>query len=228
MAPLAAIPDVTRRLAAILGALAALVARAFLKDIRHVACIVPLWNYIGRTARRFDRVMARLAAGQLHPATPRARTARPPSPRETTPRPPRGYPTNRDWLLAALRHEAAGYGSQLNHLLSEPETAALIAAAPQAARLLRPLCRMLGISPAAIRPTPCPATPSRQPGRRPRHDPPEAAPAPDPAGPRSRPLCPHLLERWPWAAPGSSPPARDRNSTLLRLAGPPLPFPLPG
>ena len=37
--------------------------------------------------------------------------------------------------------------SQLRHLLRDAEFAAFLAAAPQAGRLLRPLCRMLGIGP---------------------------------------------------------------------------------
>lgn len=204
VASLAAIPGVTARLAAILGALAALVARAFLNNPRHVACIVPLYTYIRRTACRFDRVMARLAAGHRPSG---ATTASRPAHRRATPRPPRLYPTNRFWLVTALRHEAAGYGSQLNHLLNEPETAALIAAAPQAARLLRPLCRMLGIAPAALQAPPRrpPAAAAPRPAPRPRppaaprHDPPDDIGAiSPPPGAWPRPICERLLERWPW------------------------------
>ena len=44
-----------------------------------------------------------------------------------------------------MGREAAGCGSQLQFLLTDPEFAALIAAAPQMGRVLRPLCRMLGV-----------------------------------------------------------------------------------
>ncbi len=50
------------------------------------------------------------------------------------------------WLVR-LVPEAASYGSQLRHLLSEPEMAALLAASPQARRLLSPLCHMLAVPP---------------------------------------------------------------------------------
>ncbi len=43
--------------------------------------------------------------------------------------------------------QTASGASQLQHLLAEPEMAALIAAAPQMGRILRPLCRMLGVRP---------------------------------------------------------------------------------
>jgi hypothetical protein len=43
--------------------------------------------------------------------------------------------------------EAACFGGQLRHLLSDPEMAALLRAAPQAGRLLRPLCRILAVPP---------------------------------------------------------------------------------
>jgi hypothetical protein len=189
----AAIPDITLRLAAILAALAALVARAFLRHPVHAVHIVPLWNYIGRTARRFTRTLDNLAAGRLRPHVPRPR--RTPS----RARAPLGFPTTRNWLLAELRHEAAGYGLQLTHLLEQPESQAILAAAPQAARVLRPLCRMLGFTPAPIQPPPRPpAAPSlmAKPGRSRRADPDGDLPA---LGPRpTQPLCPRLLTRWPF------------------------------
>ena len=41
--------------------------------------------------------------------------------------------------------EAACFAGQIRGLLAEPEMAGLIAASPQARRVLGPLCRMLGI-----------------------------------------------------------------------------------
>jgi hypothetical protein len=189
---LAAIPGIAARLAVILANLAALVARAFLRHPVHMVHIVPLWNYINRTARRFTRVCSRLEAGQLRP-----RALRPA--RKGGARKPRGFPTTRAWLLAALRHEAAGYGVQIQHLLEQPESAALLAAAPQAARVLRPLCTMLGIVPATLALPPRPKPP---PARR---VPPRPGTRftgqlePSALGPRPpRPLCPRLLHRWPF------------------------------
>ena len=191
---LAAIPGLTARLALILGSLAALVARAFLRHPVHAVHIVPLWTYITRTARRFTRTLDRLAAGTLRP-----RTARPNRKRAAAaPRKPRGYPTTRAWLRATLAHEANGYGSQLTHLLDQPETKALLQAAPQAARLLRPICHFLGIQPDAIRPLPRPPAPMPPRLPRLRAEPPAAPAAFNPRPPR--PLCPRLLYRWPWNA----------------------------
>ena len=50
------------------------------------------------------------------------------------------------WLVR-LAPETTCHGSQLQHLLSDPEMTALLAAAPQIRRLLRPLCRMLAVEP---------------------------------------------------------------------------------
>ena len=139
----AAAPGVARRLGVILAALAALVARALLRHPIRAALTVPLWTRLTRAARRFDRLMARLAAG-----TPsrRARSGR------SGPR--AALPSGHAWLVVALRHEAAAFASQLDHLLAEPATAALLAASPQAASILRPICRMLGLRPAALPPKP--------------------------------------------------------------------------
>jgi hypothetical protein len=48
------------------------------------------------------------------------------------------------WLVR-LAPEAACFGGQLRHLLSDPEITALLSAAPAMGRVLRPLCRMLGV-----------------------------------------------------------------------------------
>lgn len=146
-APLAFL-DLAARLGTILAGLAALVAHAFLKDPKHVAIIVPLWGYIGRTARRFARLAARVATGR------KPRIARAAQPRTGKPRSPIRLPHSHAWLTVALKHHGAAYAAQLDHLLAQPEAAEFFAAAPQAARLLRPLCRMLGITPTVIPPLP--------------------------------------------------------------------------
>ncbi len=50
------------------------------------------------------------------------------------------------WLLR-VTPEAASCASQLQHLLADPEMAALLAADPSMGRVLRPLCRMLAVEP---------------------------------------------------------------------------------
>ena len=177
-------PGLARQLGVILAALAALVARVFLRDPRHVALIIPLWTRLTRAARRFDRLMARLAAGT--PSKPRqpGRSGSRPVP----------LPTGNGWLRLALRHEGAACATQLDHLLAAPETAALLAQFPQAARILRPICRMLGLRvlalPRILRPqrtTPAPPSALTS-GRRPDLPPPPLA--------ATAPSCPRA--RWPW------------------------------
>jgi hypothetical protein len=116
--------------------------------------LILLWSRLNRTVLRFASLAARAAAGRL--AAPRSRPARPapvspPSPSPlSSPRPPAvGFV----WLVRLVPGTAA-YGSQLQYLLATPEMAALLATAPQAARILRPLCRMLGVPSATILPPP--------------------------------------------------------------------------
>jgi hypothetical protein len=47
--------------------------------------------------------------------------------------------------VASFRARMCAFRSQLTYLLADPEMVALIEAAPQARRLLRPLCNMLAI-----------------------------------------------------------------------------------
>ena len=154
--------------------------------------IILICTRLGRLAGRFARLAARVAAGTAaprRPASPRRPTARP---RPASQRLPRRFA----WLLPLVPGEAAAYGSQLQHLLSDPEMAALIAAAPQAGRILRPLCRMLGVRPppALLPPPPAPPTaPSHAaapaasrtaPPPGPARPPPDPPLAPAPAPPR--------------------------------------------
>jgi hypothetical protein len=156
-APFAAFAaDFSRRFGLILVALAALVARRLLRQPRLVSLIVPLWNRLNRAARRCERLMAQLAAGS--PSRGRdgsAAAGRLPRPR----RPGRGgphpvgaaLPGGRGWLVRALGPEAAAYAAQLESLLAEPAAAELLALAPSAGRILRPIAHMLGVGAVAPR-----------------------------------------------------------------------------
>ncbi len=69
---------------------------------------------------------------------------------------PRGFA----WLVVLVPYKAAGFGSQLAHLFTDPEMVALLAASPQLRKALRPLCRMLGIDRTLIAPVvPLPVAP---------------------------------------------------------------------
>ncbi len=113
-------------------------------DPRIVPLIVPIWGRIGRLMARFDRLVARLAAGwQPHRAIPAAPgTAATPAQRVRVAgaKLPRGF----GWLVQ-YTHGASAAESQLAALLADPGIADLIATAPSVGRVLRPLCWMLGV-----------------------------------------------------------------------------------
>ena len=107
---------------------------------RHLTLLlVAVWSRIGRIRTRLERLIALWRAGML----PKARKAHAGvtrvgvSTKSELPRVPA-------WLLVAVR-EAGPYGTRLEHLLSQDECVEFLAAVPQARRLLRPLCRMLGV-----------------------------------------------------------------------------------
>jgi hypothetical protein len=64
------------------------------------------------------------------------------------------WPGRFGWLVRAASYHAAGYGCQLRVILERPEMVELLLAAPQAARILRPLCRMLAVETSLLRPRP--------------------------------------------------------------------------
>ena len=87
-----------------------------------------------------------------------------------TPKP--RFPQGLAWLVVIVARDAAASGSQLQHLLTHPEFTEFLAAVPQAGRILRPLCRMLGLVPLSP-PLALPARPARpRPPRPPRIPPP--------------------------------------------------------
>ena len=132
--------------------------------------LILIWTRLRRLKARF----ARLAATPPPSRPARRRTQ---SPRDCQPPP---LPRHFAWLLR-LVPETAPCISQLRHFLSEPDVASLLAETPQLGRILRPLCRALGIRPAQAQ---ClfapPAPPSLPPDAappHPTHAPPQAAPA---------------------------------------------------
>ena len=134
-------PELALRFGAILAGLVALVARRFLRMPHLLGFTLLLCGRLGRMARRFERLMT------LPTRAPRARIRQDDSVRVRSP----ALPSGRGWLVRELGYEAAGYGSQLEHLLAEPGVQALLARVPAVGRILRPVCRMLGV-PVASRP----------------------------------------------------------------------------
>ena len=134
-------PETVLWLGLIVAGLAALIARRFLRDPKFAALVGPLWSWLNRSVQRFGRVRSVAV-----PARPLA--ARRPVVAVERSVPVRvrvRLPGGRGWLVKALGWEAAGYGSQLQTLLAEPEMVALLAALPAVGRVLRPLGRMLGV-----------------------------------------------------------------------------------
>ncbi len=150
--------------------------------------VLLLWPRLMRLSGRFARLAARIAAGERPgPSRPRA----PAVARER--KPYQRLPRRFGWLLSVP--EARASGSKLAHLLAQPAMADILAD-PRSGRLLRPLCRMLGVRlpPALIlplRPARRSATPARRAAARqgPPCGPPEPAPlavVPSRAGPRRK------------------------------------------
>ncbi|MBV9653137.1 MAG: hypothetical protein JOZ42_01100 [Acetobacteraceae bacterium] len=172
------------------------------------------WNRLKRLVARFSALVAAVEAGRFATArrTPVAeRKARQISPESQVPAqtrrvsPPKAY----GWLLGLAPDLNTRIGrAQIETLLADPALLALLAQAPQAGRILRPLCHMLRIEGPA-----CLQLPPRS--RRPRPGPSGAAKPAWEARPQ-RPK-PDWL-RWP-----KSPPLprmeRAREARPWRLAG---------
>ena len=97
------------------------------------------YDRIARVATRFQALFTRWQTNTL--PTPRTRPAQS---RQRAPKP--YFPAGRAWLAGSTDHHVRGRASQLEHLLSHPDMPKFLAAAPQAGRILRPLCKMLGIT----------------------------------------------------------------------------------
>jgi hypothetical protein len=102
--------------------------------------LVAVWGRIGRISARLERLIALWRAGKL----PKARRWLGRVPGTQARKPASKFPATPAWLLVAVR-DAAPFGAGLDSILSEAECAAFLEAVPQARRLLKPLCRMLGV-----------------------------------------------------------------------------------
>ena len=100
-----------------------------------------LYNRISRILGRIERMLLRFRAGRLWRRSARAARVGAIRKANCTLQLPRRY----GWLVRIGGYRAAGFGSQLQTVLATPEMAELLAASPQAARVLRPLCRALAV-----------------------------------------------------------------------------------
>ena len=140
-----AAPELARRFGLIMAGLAGLIAARMLRMPAYAGLIVTLWHRLQRAARRFERVVSRPAVVVTREAGPVAvRVARERKPQV---RLPQGH----GWLVRVLGWEAAGYMSQLEALLATPGMDGLRASRPALGRILRPVCRMLGVGAKVVR-----------------------------------------------------------------------------
>ena len=130
----------------LLTGLQAAIAVVAARERNLTVLLVAVWGRIGRIGARLERLIALWRAGML----PAARVRRGRVPGTPVNKPISVFPATPAWLLVAVR-EAAPFGARLETLLSEAECEAFLAAAPQARRLLKPLCRMLGVGVVAPR-----------------------------------------------------------------------------
>ena len=199
-------PDLSQRLALIIGALRRIIAARAGRDRAVAAIVLVVWPYLHRLAARFEALARRVRAGGTAVATPRTRPGR-----LAPPRSPSCLPRGVAWLIR-LAPDAAQLGGQVRCLLADPELASLLNAAPEAGRILRPLCRMLGILPGPDLPAALfgPPAPPRSPAR-----PfiPRASTVPEPAAAASP------APEWP-PPPGPSPKRRAQRRLPLSSVQP--------
>ncbi len=126
------------RFSAIVNALLQVVCPLFANNPKPVVPERAIAMYLLRTKARFIALLARIAAG----IAPRPESAR------KTPRV--RLPQRKSWLASEIGWQGRSIASGIATLLNEPATAEIVVANPQAQRLLRPLCRMLGLAIPAI------------------------------------------------------------------------------
>ena len=132
-------PELARRFAMIMAGLGALVARRFLKMPHLARFTMQLWTYLNRATRRFHRALTR-RVGKVRAPRARVACAEVERVRQVS------LPSGRGWIVRELGWEAAAYMLHLEVLLGEIATRAALADAPGAGRILRPICRMLGVA----------------------------------------------------------------------------------
>jgi hypothetical protein len=110
-----------------------------------------LFGRLGAVMLRMERMTARFLAGGLWRIEGRVGGARAAA-SGVGRREARVWPGGFGWLVRMVGWQAAGYGSQLRAVLTTPEMVALLTASPEAGRVLRPVCRLLGIESSVLRP----------------------------------------------------------------------------
>lgn len=102
-----------------------------------------IWNRVRAVQRQVAGLIARFEAGTLR-RYPNRRAPTPPTARRQ-PQRRSPLPGGKLWLVRLVQ-ETARCTPLLQDWLAHPDTAALLQAAPQLRRALRPLCNMLGVT----------------------------------------------------------------------------------
>lgn len=131
-----------------LGGLCRAVAARGVGGILAGPLIFLIWGRLRRIERQFLALVRRLQSGGLRRRVVGRRLG------ATVVRKVGGrvLPRRFGWLLDLVPHEAACFAGQLRAVLDEPEMVALLAASPEAGRILAPLCRMLGVEAGVLAP----------------------------------------------------------------------------
>ena len=108
-----------------------------------------VWHAFTRAARRVVRALSRQAAGEVF----RVRPSRAGQTRKASTKPRLRLPMEKGWV-GKLGWGVRGWLTQMEYALNRPEFAALVAANPQAQRVLRPMLWRLGITVACVPPLP--------------------------------------------------------------------------
>lgn len=147
----ASAPSAAERFAIIIDGLCRSVAARGSAGVMAEALVWLIWRRLRRVDFLVQAMVVRFRAGTLWF---RARSPRAPVVRTGVARADTHVPRAFGWLMPLMPYVAAGYASQLRHLLADPEMAALLAATPRMGRILRPLCRMLGLEVGVLVPRP--------------------------------------------------------------------------
>ncbi len=124
-------------------------ARGFLNQ----ALMFLLYRRLFVICEKMERLVQRFQAGRLWRRGPRVAVV--PAALvngESGCRDQQVLPRRFGWLVWLASYQAAGFGCQLRAVLETPEMVALLVAAPQAGRILKPLCRMLAVETSLLRP----------------------------------------------------------------------------
>jgi hypothetical protein len=111
-----------------------------------------VYSRLGQISAKILRLAERFAAGEIWSVAVRRVSVGTRVQSLSYPRPAPIWPRKKVWLVAMDGYRAAGHGLQFQHLLGHPDMVALLTACPQAARIMLPMCRMLGVETSLLYP----------------------------------------------------------------------------